>query len=79
MPIFPPIRPADLRHEFDPGTLPGHVHRWCIAEQGGPQSAGSCACGTTRVFQNGWGGDRDLVMGSGGWRSPAKARTGWRA
>jgi len=35
----------------------GHVHRWRIEAQGGPVSAGSCACGAVREFANSW--DRD--------------------
>jgi hypothetical protein len=45
----------------------GHVHRWRIDEQAGPSSAGTCRCGTSRRFQNGWGGDSTLVLGAGNW------------
>lgn len=29
-----------------------HVHRWRIEEPSGSESAGRCACGEIRVFQN---------------------------
>lgn len=31
-----------------------HTHRWRIAGQGGPTSAGSCACGAEKQFANSW-------------------------
>lgn len=30
----------------------GHVHRWRIATPNGPQSEGTCECGSTRQFWN---------------------------
>jgi len=43
-----------------------HVHRWRIDEQGAAHSAGRCRCGVERVFENGWEGDRDVHLQSGG-------------
>lgn len=34
------------------GTAGEHTHRWRIEAQGGPESAGSCACGQKRQFAN---------------------------
>lgn len=35
-------------------TPTAHVHRWRIGDQGGATSAGVCACGAQREFQNTW-------------------------
>ncbi|MBI2764394.1 MAG: hypothetical protein HYX53_00620 [Chloroflexi bacterium] len=37
-----------------PAALAAHAHRWQIGEQHGPESAGACACGASRIFHNGW-------------------------
>ena len=42
-----------------------HRHRWRVEEQHGAQSSGTCACGATRDFENGWSGDRSLRLNAG--------------
>jgi hypothetical protein len=34
------------------GADPEHSHRWRIEAQGGPESAGRCACGAEKSFAN---------------------------
>jgi hypothetical protein len=53
----------------------GHIHRWRIDEQAGPQSAGTCRCGTPRLFKNGWEGDSAIVLGSGNWVAASRRRS----
>lgn len=45
-----------------------HNHRWRIAEQGSASSVGTCRCGASRPFFNGWADERD------GWHATAGAR-----
>ncbi len=50
-----------------------HVHRWRIGDQGAATSAGVCACGAERVFQNTWDASAPSWSGSkGGGRFPRK-------
>ncbi len=52
---------------IDPNTA-DHNHRWRIAEQGSASSVGTCRCGASRPFFNGWADERD------GWHATAGAR-----
>jgi hypothetical protein len=45
------------------GTV--HMHRWRIAEQAGAESQGSCDCGASKGFVNGW-----EPSSTGLWRRP---------
>ncbi|MEX0782808.1 MAG: hypothetical protein WD557_09165 [Dehalococcoidia bacterium] len=50
-----------------------HVHRWRIGDQGGATSAGVCACGAEREFQNTWEASAPSWSGAkGGGRFPRK-------
>ncbi len=49
-------------------VLADHNHRWRIAEQGSASSVGTCRCGASRPFFNGWADERD------GWHATAGAR-----
>ncbi len=47
----------------------GHNHHWRIEEQGAASSRGTCLCGSSRLFFNGWNDERD------GWHGRLNART----
>jgi len=69
MPFSPPGTTIETSESPDVFDGPVHAHHWRIAEQGGPHSAGSCCCGETRQFPNGWD------SGPTGWlatRAPAR-------
>lgn len=61
--------PSDQRQADDSNSAPDdHNHRWRIAEQGSASSLGTCRCGASRPFFNGWADERD------GWHATAGAR-----
>ena len=50
-------------------TPDGHNHRWRIEEQGTARSQGTCWCGASRLFFNGWNDERDGWHGNVGGRA----------
>lgn len=62
-------QPSDQGRTQDADSSPNdHNHRWRIAEQGSASSMGTCRCGASRPFFNGWADERD------GWHATARAR-----
>ena len=53
---------------------PEHTHRWRIEAQGTATSAGTCACGAEKAFNNSWDGGKPTWSGSGrgGGRRPTR-------
>jgi hypothetical protein len=55
----PVLASAEAQPEALDSTGLPHNHRWRIEEQGTPRSNGTCNCGATRFFFNGWNDERD--------------------